>query len=74
MNLLDLVLVGIGFLAMVGGYRLGFLTRTHAGSYALDPPPPTDHSPARSRGSGQSGRREDRGKVQRPQRSEDERP
>jgi hypothetical protein len=31
--------------------RLGFLTRTHAGSYALDPPPPlqADHSPARSR-------------------------
>ena len=28
MNLLDLVLVGTGVLAMVGGYRLGFLTRT----------------------------------------------
>jgi S1-C subfamily serine protease len=27
-NLLDLVLLGIGVLAMVGGYRLGFLTRT----------------------------------------------
>lgn len=28
MNLLDLVLVGLAFTAMVGGYRLGFLTRT----------------------------------------------
>lgn len=28
MNLLDLVLLGVGALAMVGGYRLGFLTRT----------------------------------------------
>lgn len=28
MNLLDLVLLGTGVLAMVGGYRLGFLTRT----------------------------------------------
>lgn len=28
MNLLDLVLVGVALLAMVGGYRLGFLTRT----------------------------------------------
>lgn len=28
MNLLDLVLIGVGALAMVGGYRLGFLTRT----------------------------------------------
>jgi S1-C subfamily serine protease len=27
-NLLDLVLIGVGALAMVGGYRLGFLTRT----------------------------------------------
>ncbi|WP_219417102.1 hypothetical protein [Pseudonocardia nigra] len=51
--------------------RLGFLTRTHAGNYALDPPPP---SPARSRGSCRPARREERGKVQRPQRSEDERP
>jgi hypothetical protein len=56
--------------------RLGFLTRTHAGSYALHPPPPlpADHSPARSRGSGQPGRWEERRKVERPQRSEDERP
>ncbi len=32
--------------------RLGFLTRSHAGNYALDPPPsqPGDRSPARSRG------------------------
>ncbi len=28
MNLLDLVLLGVGLAAMVGGYRLGFLTRT----------------------------------------------
>ncbi|MCO8128746.1 MarP family serine protease [Acidimicrobiia bacterium EGI L10123] len=28
MNLLDLILLGTGVLAMVGGYRLGFLTRT----------------------------------------------
>lgn len=28
MNLLDLILLGTGMLAMVGGYRLGFLTRT----------------------------------------------
>ncbi len=28
MNLLDLVLVGMAMMAMVGGYRLGFLTRT----------------------------------------------
>lgn len=28
MNLLDLVLLGVGLVAMVGGYRLGFLTRT----------------------------------------------
>ena len=28
MNLLDLVLVGLAFTAMVGGYRLGLLTRT----------------------------------------------
>ena len=28
MNLLDLILLGVGFTAMVGGYRLGFLTRT----------------------------------------------
>lgn len=28
MNLLDLVLLGLAFTAMVGGYRLGFLTRT----------------------------------------------
>jgi len=27
-NLLDLVILGVGVLAMVGGYRLGFLTRT----------------------------------------------
>jgi S1-C subfamily serine protease len=27
-NLLDLILIGIGLAAMVGGYRLGFLTRT----------------------------------------------
>jgi hypothetical protein len=54
--------------------RLGFITRTHAGSYALDPPPLADHSPARSRGSCRPGRREERGKVQRPRRSEDERP
>jgi hypothetical protein len=55
--------------------RLGFLTRTSAGSYSLDPPPLAgDDSPARSRGSCRSGRREERGEVQRPQRSEDERP
>lgn len=28
MNLLDLILLGVGALAMVGGYRLGFVTRT----------------------------------------------
>lgn len=28
MNLLDLVLLGLGAVAMLGGYRLGFLTRT----------------------------------------------
>jgi len=54
--------------------RLGFFTRAHAGSYTLNPPAAADHSCADSRDSGQPGRWEERGKVERPQRSEDERP
>ncbi len=50
--------------------RLGFITRTNAGSYALDPPPPPvsspapDEQPSRTAGAGQGGR---------PQRREDQR-
>jgi hypothetical protein len=55
--------------------RLGFITRTHASSYALDPPPsPPDHPPARNRCSRRPGRWEEPAKAHRPQRSENEQP
>lgn len=62
--------------------RLGFIRRTGAGTYALDTPTPqlapdylADQLTARSPGvvAALDGD-EERGKVQRPQRSEDERP
>ncbi len=62
--------------------RLGFIARTGRGTYALDSPPPgwpPDHlpDPSSTRPSGAQADPDDdeeRGKVQRPQRSEDERP
>jgi hypothetical protein len=50
--------------------RLGFLTRTHAGSYALDPPRPPVPPPSDRR----SGRREERDTVERRLHSGDEQP
>jgi len=50
--------------------RLGFIARTNAGSYALDPPPPPAPPPSDRR----SRRREERGTVEPRQPSADEQP
>ena len=61
--------------------RLGFLTRSHAGTYTLDPPPPppppplpAHHSPGGSPGVCQSQQRQERHNVKRPGRNPHERP
>jgi transposase IS4-like protein/DDE family transposase len=50
--------------------RLGFITRTHTGSYALHPPPPPSPPPSDHR----PGRRDDRGRVEPRHPSTDEQP
>ncbi len=58
--------------------RMGFIERTGKGTYALDTPPPNwppdNLTPCPSGAPADPDGDEERGKVQRPQRSEDERP